>query len=205
MNPLLRFFQETDEPLALFARRCGIGADVLEAVIARPADHDLHLIRLICRETGGVVELGDLLSSGPGVAPVLEFENARGRESTWGGPDLETLTDEVVRTLRRALDLAVLPAPLAPGLLDIYSEAITNTYIAMSFGPSEEPKPNPAVTGTGPAATTSEDENGDGRPLSHHDRLAQALQPTLAKILETKLAPPEAAERSARLAQLAIC
>ncbi|MEL6506941.1 MAG: hypothetical protein AAFR29_04855 [Pseudomonadota bacterium] len=204
MNPLLRFFQETDEPLALFARRCGIGADVLEAVIARPADHDLHLIRLICRQTGGVVEVGDLLRGGPSVTPVLDFETARGRGGGWGEPDLETLTNEVVETLRRALDLAALPAPLAPGLLDIYSEAITNTYIAMSFEPAEDPKPNPVVTEAGPAGTTSPDQSGYGRPLSHHDRLAQALQPTLAKILATSGAPPEAAERSARLAQLAI-
>lgn len=204
MNPLHRFFHETDEPLALFARRCGIGADVLEAVIEKPESVDLDLLRVICRETGDVVQPGDLLNSDAGGAAIVDFPSAIASTDTHRKSDTDALTDEAVNALRAALQIADLPGPPSPALLEIYGQAIAHTYLTLPARAGQgDPNKDCLSDGFFPAGPEALPEDVSDAAPGHCDRLAQALQPVLEEILASSLAPREAASRSHKVAHLA--
>ena len=182
MHPLERYLSETRETVEEFARRTGMPLADLIAVTRGPNRAEIPLLRRISRETGGVVTLGELVSShGPGCAreqviDLLERRNERLSIEPGISPDpandcaaadcnrveIKTVQAALVKTIEEALP----GTTLAPAILMILVNGAIDSYRAL-----------------------------DGIIVaSDPDRLVQALQPAIEEILAMSPGSPLAAQ-----------
>ena len=169
MHPLKQYLLDVEERIQAFAERVGASRQTLYRIIGGLQVPKPMLARRIVEATGGAVTM-DMLYGGdrPGSADIIPL-NARDDDPQLNQESLKFAIAVVANHLR---------APNAPptpsNLLEIATEAVTNTYTALAR----------LTTHRGQA------------------RLAQALRPVLEEILkESGGAPaPSALDRGAQLA-----
>lgn len=149
MHPLKRYLSDIEESVHDFAERVGASRQTLYRIIAGNQTPKPALARKIVAATGAAVTLDDLFSDECEGEKIIAFD------AIHEAPELEANRLKMALAIViNHLDAAEAPSP-AEALLDIATEAVSNTYAALA----------PVTTRQGPV------------------RLTQALRPVLEEIL----------------------